>query len=428
MIPHKANRSCSPVRPLLLGFSFTNHARSSWALCFLLLLLYLMSILAAAQKTPPPPRNDSDEDDNNSAPRFNIKMALIMVLLVAVFFILGFVSVYSRHCSQGGLRGRVDLALGTARGLDPDVIETFPTFVYSTVKAHKIGSDALECAICLSEFRDDETLRLIPRCDHVFHPDCIDVWLIAHSTCPVCRTNLVPKPGELPYSGYEHYLDPDTQPDSEDPRRQRQVSVRKDKEPTDHTNLIMNENTAANQVLPPRSRSTGFGLRGSTSPGWGFSGLFPRSRSAGHNLLVRPGEESERYTLKLPEEVRSKLLMSSALNRTRSSSTALPRVGSTRRGYRSPSVRRNLTRHNSHSPRYETFDDEARSDRWRISMTPPFVHRSGSVRSSMRTGSDHLGVASLSMASNRPPLDRQRIRKDADSQRSTDPLRPEDQV
>ncbi|KAF3445957.1 hypothetical protein FNV43_RR11134 [Rhamnella rubrinervis] len=388
-----------------------------------------MSLLATAQNAAPPPPNNND-----SAPKFNLKMAIVMCLLVAAFFILGFLSVYTRQCAQQRLRGRVDLALGTARGLDPEIIETFPTFVYATVKAHKIGSGSLECAVCLNEFQDDETLRLIPKCDHVFHPDCIDMWLISHSTCPVCRTNLVPKPGELPYTGYEQYLDPDTEPDQrpdggDEPQPQRQVSVRvtiddqgKDKEATDQTNSMF-ANKTTNQSLPPRSRSTGFGLPRSTSSGWRFSGLFPRSHSTGHNLLVRPGENSERYTLKLPEEVRNKLLMNSALNRTRSSNAALPRVGSTRRGFRSPSVRNFLQ--NSNSSPYERFDDNAQSDRWHISMTPPFVHRSGSVRSSMVMGGDSVAAVP---ASNRSPLERKVVRKDEDGQRSTDPLRPEDQV
>jgi hypothetical protein len=73
------------------------------------------------------------------------------------------------------------------------VIETFPTMAYADVREHKTVKGALECAVCLSEFDDDETLRLLPKCSHVFHPDCIDTWLASHVTCPVCRANLVPE-------------------------------------------------------------------------------------------------------------------------------------------------------------------------------------------------------------------------------------------
>ncbi|XP_051188188.1 uncharacterized protein [Lolium perenne] len=50
-----------------------------------------------------------------------------------------------------------------------------------------------DCAVCLGEFSDGELVRLLPRCSHPFHAPCIDTWLRAHVSCPVCRsTVLVP--------------------------------------------------------------------------------------------------------------------------------------------------------------------------------------------------------------------------------------------
>ncbi|KAE8669134.1 putative RING-H2 finger protein ATL36 [Hibiscus syriacus] len=92
------------------------------------------------------------------------------------------------------LNSKLAILMRLTRGLESSVIESFPTFLYSTGKGLKIGKATLECAICLNEFEDDETLRLIPKCSHVFHPDCIDAWLSSHLTCPVCRANLMVKP------------------------------------------------------------------------------------------------------------------------------------------------------------------------------------------------------------------------------------------
>lgn len=45
----------------------------------------------------------------------------------------------------------------------------------------------IECAICLGEFEEKEAVKMIPKCHHVFHLQCIDTWLEMHVTCPVCR-------------------------------------------------------------------------------------------------------------------------------------------------------------------------------------------------------------------------------------------------
>ncbi|GER53635.1 RING/U-box superfamily protein [Striga asiatica] len=47
--------------------------------------------------------------------------------------------------------------------------------------------EGLECAVCLSEISQGEKTRLLPKCSHGFHLDCIDMWFESHSTCPLCR-------------------------------------------------------------------------------------------------------------------------------------------------------------------------------------------------------------------------------------------------
>lgn len=41
------------------------------------------------------------------------------------------------------------------------------------------GGDLEEatCAICLGDYRTDETIRFLP-CQHHFHLECVDQWLI----------------------------------------------------------------------------------------------------------------------------------------------------------------------------------------------------------------------------------------------------------
>ncbi|KAG5045472.1 hypothetical protein AAZX31_06G095500 [Glycine max] len=268
--------------------------------------------------TPPSPQQ---QEDRFARLKFDKSMAIVLVILVAVFFVLGFLSVYTRQCAERRMRGRFDISISISRrqrGLDREIIETFPTFVYSTVKSLKLGRATLECAVCLNEFEEVETLRFIPNCSHVFHSECIDAWLANHSTCPVCRANLFPKPDDPSF-------DPIQIPDPEQPVISSPTRAETGGSNPRSPNLIDQNPTS-------RSRSTGFRI----------AGWFPRSHSTGHSL-VQPGENCERFTLHLPEEVRNQLMLS----RTKSCGVGVTftRENSERRGYRARSVGSSLSPH-----------------------------------------------------------------------------------
>lgn len=73
-------------------------------------------------------------------------------------------------------------------GLDRSIIDSIMVFKY---RASEGLIDGRECSVCLNEFRDDENLKLLPKCSHAFHVPCIDTWLHSHKNCPVCRAPIV---------------------------------------------------------------------------------------------------------------------------------------------------------------------------------------------------------------------------------------------
>lgn len=75
------------------------------------------------------------------------------------------------------------------RGLDEMLIREIPTFVYSRTEGTE-NSSLNECVVCLHEFQDQDMLRLLPKCSHAFHLDCIDIWLQSNANCPLCRTSI----------------------------------------------------------------------------------------------------------------------------------------------------------------------------------------------------------------------------------------------
>ncbi|XP_043714828.1 E3 ubiquitin-protein ligase ATL6-like [Telopea speciosissima] len=344
-------------------------------LTFIYLFLLFGSLpYAAADAGSEPPPNDSFYGFGTT---FNPSMGIILVVLISAFFFMGFFSIYIRQCSESRNAENIDtngaevgMSRRANRGLDPAVMETFPTFAYSYVKGHKLGKGALECAVCLTEFEDDDKIRLLPKCDHAFHPECIDAWLSNRTTCPVCRANLVPVPGEtsatiVPIQDIEGGdLDGEFPTSEPGYPENEQVSI----------NVINDEPqviaaAVAPEVINPIPMQNRPGR--STKPR--FAGRFPRSHSTGHSL-VQPGEDVERFTLRLPEDVRKQIINMSHLNRTRSM-VAFPRLGSSRKGYRATGEG---SSRGGKSMRVETGE---KPEGWVFSMTPPFFMRASSSRS-----------------------------------------------
>ncbi|OIV96570.1 hypothetical protein TanjilG_28427 [Lupinus angustifolius] len=285
-------------------------------------------------------------------------MAGVMTVVAILFIISGLLSLYTRNCSnrRTRIRGRLDLAfpIGSSWrsrrepcGLNPEVIDSFPTFLYSSVKDIMIVRETLACAVCLDEFKDSDTLRLIPTCSHVFHPSCIDVWLESHSTCPVCRANLVPKSEDASFVTIEF-------PNNQEQQQQRQLNdavgdVVDDDVEYPKENLL-------NRI--PRSRSTGF-----------LFDMFRRSDSTGHSTVIEPGENCDRFTLRLPDEMRKKLV-NSTLKRT-NSCMSFRRMSSGRKGFRTRSMGRNCLQ-----CQHERFCSE--EEHWGLTITTPFFNKNSS--------------------------------------------------
>ncbi|QCE00726.1 RING-H2 finger protein ATL17-like [Vigna unguiculata] len=73
-------------------------------------------------------------------------------------------------------------------GVDHALLDSLPVFQFGSLK----GQGVIDCAVCLAVFEDSEALRLLPKCRHAFHVECVDAWLHAHSTCPLCRYKVEP--------------------------------------------------------------------------------------------------------------------------------------------------------------------------------------------------------------------------------------------
>ncbi|KAJ1296840.1 hypothetical protein BS78_01G333100 [Paspalum vaginatum] len=292
-----------------------------------LLVLLVLAIVrpASSQLLQPPPGASLSFSGAFSPPsppvdgggRFSVTTSLIFVGLIAALFLLGFFSAYLRRCSDaataaGALRGGGTLAANAAvaaaaaaafasaagaggrrraAGLDAAAMDALPVLTYATARAVKAGHGALECAVCLSGFDDaGGKLRLLPGCCHVFHAACIDVWLAAHVTCPVCRADL----SDPAVADAGHVLAADLA-----------AQAAEAETPPGHTVL---------DIDPSESTAT---------PGE------EHSASSDERLAETAEERADRFTLRLPERLRREIDEAKRLRRAMSAvaaSTALPAV------------------------------------------------------------------------------------------------------
>ncbi|KAM3215419.1 hypothetical protein ACQJBY_008241 [Aegilops geniculata] len=144
-----------------------------------------------------PPMPTATSGDNSTA-KSTIISVVVCVMFLLLFF-CGYMNRQCRHDDGGAATGRPAPEGGRAssgrgeRGLDQSVVVTFPIMLWRDLQKKKramVEAGDERCPVCLNAFVEGDSLRLLPHCSHVFHPECIDPWLHQRATCPLCRANL----------------------------------------------------------------------------------------------------------------------------------------------------------------------------------------------------------------------------------------------
>lgn len=227
---------------------------------------------------------------------------VVLIITLLLFLFVGFFCIYFCRCFLQNLLYTWHLrsspsgtpvgpGAGGPPGLDPSIIKSFPTFTYSSVKEYRRETYGLECAICLSEFKDEDILRLLTVCCHVFHQECIDLWLELHKSCPVCRRSL-----DAPAKTGENIIvDPVHETIHEDGPLEDSVSI-----------TIRDDVQDKRGENEERQRATVLGQsqRGHDPTVEKFS----RSKTTGHSIVRSREEEEDKFTLRLPDHVTAKLI------------------------------------------------------------------------------------------------------------------------
>lgn len=150
----------------------------------------LVSSDATSPSPPPPPPSTSPSKTWPLDPNVVIIMVVLLFALICAAFINSLMRFILRRRAMAQharamFQGRAGEDNSSEHGLDSKTLNSLPILTFKTGETSK--PTQVECAICLSEFTENDKLRLLPSCNHVFHLECIDMWLLSHISCPVCR-------------------------------------------------------------------------------------------------------------------------------------------------------------------------------------------------------------------------------------------------
>ncbi|RWR81340.1 RING-H2 finger protein ATL66-like protein [Cinnamomum micranthum f. kanehirae] len=118
---------------------------------------------------------------------------LLLIILFSICLVFTLICLYAkwmcryRQLAASGT-GSPQLHLPSraqSTGLDPLAINSLPIHLH-----HSPAAGEVQCCICLSSFQKGEKVKVLPDCNHSFHPECVDMWLSHQSSCPLCRASL----------------------------------------------------------------------------------------------------------------------------------------------------------------------------------------------------------------------------------------------
>ncbi|KAK2972387.1 hypothetical protein RJ640_014445 [Escallonia rubra] len=128
-------------------------------------------------------------------------MAGAMVVAAIHCILVGWCRTNSRPTSEAPpirrrriVRAIIDQANAASASTSSSLSTSNSTLQLTSVYKYSIEFKEGMCAVCISEFKEGDDVRILPDCAHVFHVSCIDMWLYSHPNCPLCRTDTLPPP------------------------------------------------------------------------------------------------------------------------------------------------------------------------------------------------------------------------------------------
>jgi len=143
--------------------------------------------------------NDNEETGDCLDPKgdfflvFTLYFFKISLWAMSICMFLGTIIIIVLLIKDIVIRVRTRDLITTIGGLSNEEITALPRIKYSKalLKDEEKQEDNNEvCAICLSDFEQNELLIKLTVCNHMFHEACLITWLTKNIFCPYCRRDV----------------------------------------------------------------------------------------------------------------------------------------------------------------------------------------------------------------------------------------------
>ncbi|MCD7452071.1 hypothetical protein HAX54_014911 [Datura stramonium] len=133
---------------------------------------------------------------NHELTATRITGVIVMAMVISMILLLVFVGVLVLihiYVVLRDFRRRINSVNMAERGnfgrssMSQEDIEKLPCFDFQGKE--KGISSLVDCAICLDNFKVGDKCRMLLQCNHSFHAECIDLWLLKSPFCPICRAS-----------------------------------------------------------------------------------------------------------------------------------------------------------------------------------------------------------------------------------------------
>uniref|UniRef100_A0A0N5A9D5 RING-type domain-containing protein n=1 Tax=Syphacia muris TaxID=451379 RepID=A0A0N5A9D5_9BILA len=127
--------------------------------------------------------DEADTDTFRSFSKTSVLFVSVSFIVLMVVSLAWLIIYYIQRFRYANAKDRLQRRLFNAA---KRALSKIPT------RSVRVGDKELDadCPVCIDPYQTGDIIRSLP-CKHVFHKTCVDLWLLEHRTCPMCKSDIL---------------------------------------------------------------------------------------------------------------------------------------------------------------------------------------------------------------------------------------------